>query len=563
MMQFIKSLCSGLFFLFPLWAAAQSAYIPMGMKDYTLIERLEIKTKHPDLNFSHIKPYNRKQYTRQVEFIDSLRYADEKLSAQLSEVDKYNIERFLVNNAEWTRREDLKKPQNMFRDFFHSKGNFFEVNNKDFYLQVNPLLNVQYGKEQGYDRPIFQNTRGVYLRGRIADKVGFDLYFTDTQERDPRYVQGWVKQFKAIPGAGFYKPLGVVDGYDYTEVRGSVTWKVAKFMDMQFGYDRNFIGNGIRSTFLSDFSNTGLFLKVNTRIWKLNYENLFMELVAPNQRIANGGVNLPRKYFRMNHLSINATKWLNLGIFDAVMFGRGDHFDFMYLNPILFLTAGQQQIGSPDNTMLGVDFKANIAKRFQLYGQVNFDEFYTKTLFNNKNSWNNKYAYQVGLKYIDAFGLKNVDLQLESNRVRPFTYSHLDSSSNWTNYNQPFAHPLGANFQEYIAVVRAQPLKRLYLNASALYYKQGLDSLGFNMGSNPMRSYNTRPRSDNWTVGSGNLAQCLLITLQASYELAENLFIDVTMNRRSYKTQLTGVTPDATIITGGIRWNMARRTFAF
>lgn len=49
----------------------------------------------------------------------------------------------------------------------------------------------------------------------------------------------------------------------------------------------------------------------------------------------------------------------------------------------------------------------------------------------------------------------------------------------------------------------------------------------------------------------------------SSYELAENLFAEnVTMNRRSYKTQLTGVTPDATI-TGGIRWNMARRTFAF
>lgn len=535
----------------------------MGSKEYILIDRLEIKTKHPDLFFSHVKPYNRKFYTKQVEYIDSLSFTDEKLSERLSAVDKYNMERFLVNNAEWTVREDLKKPQNMFRDFFHSKGNFFEVNNKDFYLQVNPLLNIQYGQENGYNMPLFQNTRGVALRGRIADKVGFDLYFTDTQERDPLYVQNWVKRFKAIPGQGFYKPLGVVDGYDYTEVRGSVSWKMAKFIDMQFGYDRNFIGNGLRSTFLSDFSNTGLFLKVNTRIWKLNYENLFMELIRPNQLIANGGVNLPRKYFRMNHLSINATKWLNLGIFDAVMFGRGDHFDFMYLNPILFLAPGQQQIGSPDNTMLGLDFKANIAHKIQLYGQMNFDEFLTKQFFNNQKNWQNKYAYQLGFKYIDVFGIKNVDLQIEANRVRPFTYSHLDSTSNWTQYNQPFAHTLGANFQEYIGVIRAQPLKRLYLNAKAMFYKQGLDSLGFNLGYDPMRSYTTRQRSDNLEVGSGNLANCFYISLQASYEIAEHLYIDFTFNRRTYKTLLNGAIPDATIISGGLRWNMSRREFIF
>jgi hypothetical protein len=562
-MQFIKTIVYLTFFLTPIFCVAQSTYIPNGTKDYILIDRLEIKTKNPNLFFTHVKPYNRKYYTKQVEFIDSARYNDEALKTKLSDIDIYNIERFLTNNAEWTSREDLNKPQNIFRNFFHAKGNLFEINNKDFYVQVSPMLNIQTGQENGYDKPVFQNTRGVYIRGRIADKVGFDLYFTDNQERAPRYVQNWVQQYKAIPGAGFYKPLGVVDGYDYTEVRGSISFKVAKFIDMQFGYDRNFIGNGFRSMFMSDFSNNALFLKMNTRIWKLNYENLFMELIQPNGFIANGGRNLPRKYFRMNHLSINATKWLNVGIFDAVMFGRGDHFDFMYLNPILFLAPGQQHIGSPDNTMLGIDAKANIAKRFQVYGQVNFDEFLSKDLFNNRNSWQNKYAYQIGLKYIDVFGVKNVDLQLESNRVRPFTYSHLDSTSNWIHYNQPFAHTLGANFQEYIGIVRAQPMKRLYINARAMYYRQGRDSLGYNLGANPMRPYTDRARNDFLKVGSGDETKVLMLTLQLSYELAENLFIDLHVNRRSSTSLLGGTAPEATIVSGGVRWNMARREFVF
>ena len=54
----------------------------------------------------------------------------------------------------------------------------------------------------------------------------------------------------------------------------------AKYIDVAFGYDKNFIGNGYRSLFLSDFSNNTLFLKLNTRIWKFNYQNLFMELHA-------------------------------------------------------------------------------------------------------------------------------------------------------------------------------------------------------------------------------------------------------------------------------------------
>ena len=30
--------------------------------------------------------------------------------------------------------------------------------------------------------------------------------------------------------------------------------------------------------FFSDFGNNYLFLKINTRIWKINYQNIFMEL---------------------------------------------------------------------------------------------------------------------------------------------------------------------------------------------------------------------------------------------------------------------------------------------
>jgi hypothetical protein len=92
-----------------------------------------------------------------------------------------------------------------------------------------------------------------------------------------------------------------------------------------------------------------------------------------------------------------------------------------------------------------------------VYGQV-LDEFLLKEIKANSGWWY-KFGYQIGVKYVDAFKIKNLDLQLESNRTRPFTYTHYDSVSNYSNNNMALAHPLGAGFQEYIVIARYQPFK--------------------------------------------------------------------------------------------------------
>ncbi len=163
-----------------------------------------------------------------------------------------------------------------------------------------------------------------------------------------------------MPGAGFYKSFKTT-GVDYFDARGGVTFNATKYINFRFAYDKNFIGNGYRSLLLSDFSNSYLFLQVNTRIWKINYQNIFTEL---NPQFVRTGDNLlDKKYSVIHHLSLNVTKWLNVGLFESVIFGRKNHFDFTYLNPIIFLRAAEQQNGSPDNALVGFDFKANIAKR--------------------------------------------------------------------------------------------------------------------------------------------------------------------------------------------------------
>ena len=223
---------------------------------------------------------------------------------------------------------------------------------------------------------------------------------------------------------------------------------------------------------------------------------------------------------------MNITKWLNLGLFESVVFGRKNRFDFEYLNPIIFLRHIEGTVGSPDNAFAGADFKANVAHHFQFYGQLLLDEFLLKEITKNDGYWANKFGYQLGAKYVDAFTIKNLDLQFETNRVRPFTYSHNDSVANYTHYNQPLAHPLGAGFQEFIGIVKYQPAPKWYINARAIYYYQGLDSAGENFGSNPFELYTTRTSNFGYFVGSGDKVKVLNASFVVSYELRENLFIE-------------------------------------
>jgi hypothetical protein len=73
-MQIIKSFIKLLVFIFPVTALAQSTYLPQGDKGYHFVDRLEIKQQtNTDLNFSTLKPFNRKYIVREVEFLDSAR----------------------------------------------------------------------------------------------------------------------------------------------------------------------------------------------------------------------------------------------------------------------------------------------------------------------------------------------------------------------------------------------------------------------------------------------------------------------------------------------------------
>ena len=518
-----------------------------------------------DLNVSTFKPLNRRLGVNTSEMSDSLqRFYPFDYYYNLSPVDRFNLRSFLANNREWVQsnKDSFASRKPFLRTFYKDRANFFAVEEKDFFLAINPVFQYQQSFETANSDRVFVNSKGLTIRGRIGKRIGFDAYITDNQERGPEFFRERVTQFDAVPGVGFYKPFKTT-AVDYIDARGSVFFNGGKYFDFQFGYDKNFIGNGYRSLFLSDFGNSYLFFRMKAQVWKLAYNVLIMELVPQTINISAGNKILDKKYAAIHHLSVNATPWLNLGLFDAVIFGRKNQFEFSYLNPVIFLRAAEQQNGSPDNALLGFDFKANAGRQGQFYGQLLIDEFVLKEIRAGDGWWGNKFGIQLGAKYIDAFDVKNLDVQAEINSVRPFTYSHFDSVANYTHYNQPMAHPFGANFREVIGIVRYQPVPRWSGQFKLIWWKQGLDSANSNFGANIFKLNSTRSHGDyGYTMLNGVPSTGFNVSGLVSYEWRENVFFDGSLMYR-YWDKEAFQTANTFMVTLGVRVNMFRREYDY
>lgn len=539
-------------------ATAQSQFVPLNHFSYHNVDRLNIKYgKILPIVHTTIKPYKRITVANLPDTLGAN-------SITLNKRDQYNVRNMMWDSPEWVEDSVIKSRQPILKFFYQDPATFLGVDSKGFVVKVNPVLQFELGKEFGANtnRLVFKNTRGVELRGSIKKRLSFYTYITDNQVRGLEYARYWVKDYQAVPGEGYFKTYRS-DGLDYFSARGYINFNLLDHIDIQFGHDKNFWGNGYRSLFLSDYGNSMFFLKIQTTIWRIQYTNLFTEMTGTYVR----GVDklLPKKYGAFHHLNFHISHWLDIGAFEGVIFERENGFEFQYLNPIIFYRAIEQSLGSPDNAMLGIDYKANIARRFQLYGQFVLDEFNFGQIVKLNGWWANKFGIQTGLKYIDAFGISNFDLQVESNIVRPFTYTHNTLATSYTHYNQPIAHPLGANFWEVLAIARYQLIPELTAQLTMLYYQKGLDGNGDNWGGNiftpNVNDANALAVQQEFgnKIAQGIKQNVGLVDLLVSYQAFHNLFFDLNVMFRHSKCEIERYNSTQAYVGLGARLNIAWR----
>ncbi|WP_397364743.1 gliding motility protein RemB [Olleya sp. R77988] len=448
-----------------------------------------------------------------------------------------------------------------------------QIQSEDYWFTVDPIFDLQLGKDTDADfGSTYNNTRGLYVQGGLGSKLSFSASVYENQGRFAQYYNQYAESLKAfgpdpaiVPGRGIAKRFKD-DAYDYPVAEAYLSYSPAKFMNIQFGHGKQFIGDGYRSLLQSDVASPYPFLKLNTKFWKIKYTNTWTWLKdVRDEAVVDKAFRT--KYIANHYLSWNVSKKFNLGLFESVIWENSNDrgFDINYLNPLIFFRAIEFETGQgAGNAIIGASGKYKLSDNSNLYGQFILDEFSLSDVTGGNKSWKNKFGFQLGAKYYNAFKVKNLMLQAEYNQVRPYTYSHNTIVLNYAHNNQPMAHLWGANFRELVLIGRYQK-ERWFGEAKLITGVRGFDindgTDNFSYGGDIFADEEDRPSDTGITIGQGIKTTSVNASAQLGYLVnpASNLKAFVNLSYRNFnpEAQTVSVLNNSTVwINFGIRTDL-------
>ncbi len=528
---------------------AQSVYLPLGTDQYHLLERAEVLSGRisDTVCLSGGAVYRS----------DAASLLANRMSGKgnvLTAADSRLLSGFLSENGEWPGDTDraIKSRRPILRTFYNTPSDLFRVYKNDFFFSVNPVVYLMATEERetpkgnSTTKPLILNTRGVELRARIANKVGFYTLLSDDRENMPGFLDGWkVGGNRVVPGRDYFTATSDYNT-NYFNASGYVDFAVVPdHIHVTFGNGKNFMGDGLRSLFLSDNAANTTYLKFTTNWGRFHYQNLYLELTP---RFNNMNIQLPHTFATLHYLNFRAAKWLSLGLFEGTVFSDPNCYRLAYLDPVIMSRFAGQYGSVGGKEMAGLSFKAIAMRHLQLYGQFLVDDPGAKGPGSARFGFADKYGIQIGGKIMDAFTIPNLDLQGELNMVKPYTYASTDSVVNYSTYNQPLAHPLGSGFIEMIALARYQPMAKLVLTVRGTYYRRGAD-LTANDGNDLFKATSSMTQDAPWI--NGVTTSCKMVSANVSYQIFPNVFLDAGGAKREFSAGSTATLTTATGTTKG------------
>lgn len=442
---------------------------------------------------------------------------------------------------------------------------------EDYWFTINPVFDLRLGKDTGSDIGYtYQNTRGLEAQGALGDNLFFTTTVFESQARFADYFNTYANSIQPgdgnpaiIPGIGIAKPFKK-DSYDFPSANAALTYAPSKLLNLQMGYSRNFIGDGYRSLLTSDISSPYPYVKINTTFWKIKYTNTYAWLKDVRPEVSFDRT-YATKYMANHYLSLNVNKRLNIGLFESVIWTNSNlrGFDMSFVNPLIFYRS-VEFASSPrsGNATLGLTSKYKFSNSVNMYSQLLIDEFSISDIKAQEGSWKNKYGFQLGLKYYNSFGVKNLTTQVEYNMVRPFTYSHSRAITNYAHNNQSLGHLWGSNFREFVFIARYNEGRffaevKLVTGIKGLDFNTATDNL--NYGSDLYKDYEeSRALSKGVKIGQGNKVSLTILDFNTGYVVNPitnlKLFAGVTYRNFVPIVSTTTVDKQSTVwLTVGLR----------
>ncbi|OQB06493.1 MAG: hypothetical protein BWY18_00756 [Candidatus Cloacimonetes bacterium ADurb.Bin211] len=142
---------------------------------------------------------------------------------------------------------------------------------------------------------------------------------------------------------------------------------------------------------------------------------------------------------------------LELFVGETVVYGS--HYDLSYMLPFYFWRVGKYGMQEKDNLMIYGGANYYPASNLVIYLNVAIDELTYNKIFTDW--WGNKYGVQTGVSIkMPKFALtKNESpvITLEATAIRPWTYTHYDNVTMYSNERLPLGYPKGSNLVDLTA----------------------------------------------------------------------------------------------------------------
>jgi hypothetical protein len=406
---------------------------------------------------------------------------------------------------------------------------FYRYHSEDYYTEVRPLGSVDIIQNFSGDssRNVGIATLGIRLFGEITKNVGFFL-----QATNGRKIFG--DRSLAAYNPEYTKSLKFARlGSDIDLTQSHVTYQ-SNWFRAKIGRQEQLSGAGLfQRTFVSSSSPAFDELSLSANFSKFRYSYSIGSLIgyAANMYSTGFAAKIPSKFF-VQHSFTALPSWGEITFWEGVLFAeRG--FDLAYLNPLSFLKSLEHQLHDRDNSIMGMDFVIRPFDNFQIKSTFLLDDIIFEKI--GTGYWSNKTAFNIAAITSLDF---NTDIGIEYARVEPYTYSHFNYQTSYTNDSLLLGSFLLPNSEQFGLLLQYWWGQKFPVKLKFTYTQHGENiydpngNLIKNVGGDPrwaLRFPNpeTGFPGDSYTVKflDGKLVRTLATEVNFGYEMITNLFL--------------------------------------
>ncbi len=291
---------------------------------------------------------------------------------------------------------------------------------------------------------------GMRFRGTLFNSVGFYLRLSNGQKflgenKDVDFARitnpKWNANHKMRSESGSF------DTYEgYLRYATKNEW-----LALTVGKEQMLSGYGYTDKmFLSDNSVPLSFVRLDLKYKKLQYFFMYGSL-----RGDSVGREINSKYVVMHRVNVNLFEQWKIGFFESLTISDRP-FNFSFLNPVSFIRSADYSAGDVqsdlNNAMIGFDMEVKPFKKLAWQGTMLIDDLDFGSLFSNKRNGkpanSNRFGWQTGVIWTDAFYVPNLTAALEYSRLNPFIYTHRTNKAQYSHWTLPLGLQLAPNSDE-------------------------------------------------------------------------------------------------------------------